>query len=103
MNRKKARMARDGSPPPRTQPWLKMSEKHEALRLQFIHTELDLAETFCQLAATSTSDPRSRRNISNAEQAYQVVVRFFDEAALEPEVGREIAGRLRHLEAQLDD
>ena len=39
-------------------------------RFQLVSTELDLAITFCAVAATKNDQTRSERNIANAERAY---------------------------------
>ena len=47
-----------------------LRQKRDASRLQLVSTEIDLAITFCEVAATTNDQARSDRNIAKAEQAY---------------------------------
>ena len=51
---------------------------HEAARFQLANTELDLAVTFCQVAAVTSSQVNSDRNIGNAREAYSAATQFLD-------------------------
>ena len=47
-----------------------LHKKYDASKLQLVSTEIDLAITFCEVAATTNDQARSDRNIAKAEQAY---------------------------------
>lgn len=47
-------------------------------RFRFVNVELDLAITFCQIAADTTDLATSYRNISHAERAYSTATYFLD-------------------------
>ena len=47
-----------------------LRRKHDALRFQVVTTELDLAITFCLVAAATKDQAKADRNIANAELAY---------------------------------
>src|SRR5215471_14737159 len=49
---------------------------YAAGKFQLISTELDLAITFCAVAATTKDQARSERNIANAERAYASVAYY---------------------------
>src|SRR5215472_1540598 len=44
----------------------RLRERQDAIRSQLVATELDLAMTFCQVAANTKSQDRYERNIANA-------------------------------------
>jgi len=47
-----------------------LREDHEALCLQFINAELDLAITFCQMALSAEDYRKAERNAGNAKRAF---------------------------------
>jgi len=58
--------------------WAHLLQKHDATKFRFVNVELDLAITYCQIAAATTDRARSYRNISNAERAYSAAASFLD-------------------------
>ena len=58
--------------------WKQLRQKYDGTKFRFVNVELDLAITYCQIAAATTDLARSCRNISNAERAYSVAARFLD-------------------------
>jgi len=59
-----------------------LKRNHDALRCQFISTELDLAITFVGISR-STDDPvRAERNLEHARDAVQAAKKFLKEASL---------------------
>jgi hypothetical protein len=54
-----------------------LRQKH-ALRFQVVTTELDLALTFCLVAAAPNDQAKAHRNIANAEQAYASAAYLMD-------------------------
>lgn len=50
--------------------WTQLRQKHDAPKFRFGNVQLDLAITYCQIAAATTDRARSYRNVSNAERAY---------------------------------
>ena len=58
--------------------WAQLRQKHDAIKFRFVNVELDLAITYCQIAAAATDRARSYRNISNAERAYTTAAYFLD-------------------------
>jgi hypothetical protein len=70
----------------------------EANRLKFIRTELDLGQTFLQVAMT-TRDPKvKQRNVSNATKAHDSALKYLLE---DPEVTHEERQALESSLAQL--
>ena len=61
-------------------PELEQSEQvlsfHESATFSFINTELDLAETFFDLATNAGTRERRQRNLDNAQRAYSSALRF---------------------------
>ena len=76
-------------------------ERSDTLRFEFVASELDLAVTFCE-SATSTSDPeRSKRNLAQAEKAYESAKHFLDGQHLIEPMRRTIEGKVSVLESAL--
>jgi len=84
---------------PGTPAWLR--EQQDAARYQLICTELDLAITFCQVAATTKDPTRRDRNIANAREAHAAAVYFFNCNHLESTKRREISEKLLRLNSLL--
>ena len=59
-------------------PQTRLRERQDALRSQLVATELDLAITFCQVAATTKNAARYERNIANALEAFYAAVYFLN-------------------------
>lgn len=51
-------------------------EQNSAARAAFIEIELDLALTFCQLAATAVHAEKAQRNIEHARRALEMAGKF---------------------------
>jgi len=63
-----------------------LRQKRDASRLQLVSTEIDLAITFCEVAATTNDQARSERNIANAELAYTSASYYFGSCKQDPEI-----------------
>lgn len=81
----------------RTQAQLR--QKCEAARLDLVSAELDLAITFCKVAATTTDQGRAARNIANAEEAYASAFYYLNGNAITSEVEE----KLRYLQSLLSN
>ena len=68
----------------------KLRKQCEASRLQLVSTEIDLAITFCKVAATTNDLARSERNIANAEQAYTSASYYFGSCKQDSEIGEKL-------------
>jgi len=81
-----------------------LCQDHEALRLEFINIELDLAITFCQLAMSTEHPDKAERNVANAHRAYQAAShRLETPTTFGPESTPEIDQKMRQLERLLVD
>jgi hypothetical protein len=81
-----------------------LREDHEALRFQFISTELDLAITFCQMALTTNDRGKAERNAANAHRAYQAASHRLETPTIfGPQSSPEIDRKIRQLEQLLMD
>lgn len=83
-----------------------LAERQKSLKLQFIHNELDLAITFCQVAGTTENRETADRNTGNARRACEVIthelstgtaLRVADREEVEGKLTR-VQGMLAHLE-----
>ena len=69
-------------------------------RFQLVSMELDLAITFCAVAATTNDQARSERNIANAERAYASAAYYLD-GGLNSGQNSEIREKFTRLESLL--
>jgi len=83
------------------------SELHRALQrarqlgLEFLNTELDLAEAFLDLAETTGNAASCRRNMLNAVKALDAIARFLEHLSPELPQRRMLAHRTAGLRARL--
>ena len=77
-------------------------EQQDAIRSQLVATELDLAITFCQVAATTKDPARYDRNIANAHEAYSAAVYFLGCNHLKSTLTLEINAKLLRLNSLLE-
>src|SRR4051812_19459253 len=69
--------------------------------VKFIKTELALADTFCNIASTTTNGNTRERCLANVERAYKSCLYFLDELRVtDPEV-RTIRLKLKQLNDRL--
>jgi len=78
-----------------------LKRNHDALRCQFISTELDLAITFVGISRSTDDPARAERNLEHARKAVQAAKRYLKEASLTLETHAEIADKLNKLEPEL--
>jgi len=80
-----------------------LEERNNSLRLEFINSEIDLAITFCRLAA-STHDPgKSRRNLRQAERAHSAAMHFLETSRIGLPMPRAVQSKLSDLESLLGE
>ena len=79
----------------------RLRERQDALRSQLVATELELAITFCQVAATTKDPARYERNIANALEAFYAAVYFLDCNHLKSTLDLEIKEKLLRLDSLL--
>ena len=75
-----------------------LREDHEALRLQFISTELDLAITFCRMAISTDNSLKAERNTGNAKRAFAAATYRLGAHTTGPNSTPEIDEKLHRLE-----
>ena len=78
-----------------------LREKQEVAKIQFIVTELDLAHTFCRIAASADDEVQRRRNRANAWEAYDTAIHFLASATVTPETGQVIDNKVKRLRSLL--
>jgi hypothetical protein len=81
----------------------KLEEQKNALRFEFIATELDLALTFCRTAEATQSASRSRRSIRHAEEAYGSAARFLQGSHLSEPMQQAIQSKIDELQRVLGE
>jgi hypothetical protein len=78
-----------------------LKEKQEAAKIQFIVTELDLAHTFCKIAASADDEVQRRRNRAKARKAYDTALHFLAGATPTPETRQVIDNKVKRLRSLL--
>src|SRR5579864_1321662 len=70
----------------------------EALRYQFISTELDLAFTFVGISRSADDHERSERNLNHARRAVETAKKYLGETNLTASQRQELVEKLQKLE-----
>ncbi|HTU36213.1 MAG TPA: hypothetical protein VMF66_20610, partial [Candidatus Acidoferrum sp.] len=79
-----------------------LRQRGETLRFEFVASELDLAITFCESAA-STSDPeKSKRSVLRAKEAYETAKHFLSGEQISEPMRRTIQEKISRLELLLN-
>ena len=78
-----------------------LRNKQEVVKVQFIIVELDLAHTFCKIAATADDEVRRRRNWAKAREAYDSAIHFLTSAAPGPATRQVIDNKVERLRSLL--
>ena len=73
--------------------WAELQHEHGYAKFQFVVLELELAITYCFIAAAATDPAKISRNIANAERAYSTAAYFLDNK-LNPDQSLEIREKL---------
>jgi len=55
-----------------------LRQQYATVKLEFVNLELDLAITYCVIAANTVDPVKSNRNMANAERAYDTAAYFLD-------------------------
>jgi hypothetical protein len=79
----------------RTVPGWKRAQ--ERVELQFILAELELADTFSQIALSTSDRDRANRNRALAKQAYDAARHFLGRAPLKDRARRDVEKRMARL------
>lgn len=75
-----------------------LRKEQEALRHQFIATELDLALTFVGISKSTDDEERSTRNLNHARKAVEVARKYLGETSLTAAIREELVEKLQKLE-----
>ena len=75
---------------------------HEVATFQFVLTELELAITFAETAASADSDEKATRNIGNARRAYKAAMKFAKGARFTPEMTKSIVEKVQQISVLLE-
>jgi hypothetical protein len=78
-----------------------LRENFNAVQYEFIQAELDLAITFCEIAASTKDPQKSGRNKMHAEEARKAAKHFLSEDRLNQKMRQEIQGKMGRLERLL--
>ena len=80
----------------------KVKKTQEALRYQFISTELDLALTFADIARSTNDEARSEQNLHHAKKALRSARQLLAEANLTPSMSDDINEKMKKLKPFID-
>lgn len=75
---------------------------HEVAKFQFVLTELELAITFAETAASADSDEKATRNIENARRAYKAAMKFAAGARFTPQMTERIVEKVQQISVWLE-
>jgi hypothetical protein len=75
-----------------------LRREQEALRYQFISTELDLALTFIGISRSTEDEGRSVRNLNHAKKAIEATKKYLGETNLMTSKREELVEKLQKLE-----
>jgi len=76
---------------------------HEVAKFQFVLTELELAITFAETAASADSDEKATRNIENARRAYKAAMKFVGGGArFTPQMTQTIVEKVQQISVLLE-
>jgi hypothetical protein len=78
-------------------------EQSKAVRFEFIISELELALTFCRVAASTHIPARSTANIIHAQEAYRTASRFLASSRLSEPMRSAVQSRISDLKSLLRD
>jgi hypothetical protein len=74
----------------------------EALRHQFISTELDLALTFVDISKSADDEERAARNLEHARKAVEVARKYLGETNLTRSMRQALVEKLQRLEPLIE-
>lgn len=80
-----------------------LRERSDKLRFEFVASELDLAITFCESAASTSKPRRSRRSVQRAKEAYATAKHFLDGDSISESMRRTIEEKIARLEQLLNE
>ena len=80
-----------------------IKQNHEALKLQFVMTELEMAITFCQVARSTENESTARRNINNAKRAYEAAEKALQGIPLNEAESLEIGEQMQKAKSMIED
>ena len=78
-----------------------LQEEFKAAQREFVCVELDLALTFCEIAASTNDPQKTKRNRAHAEEAHDAAARFLNQDSLRPAEKQEIRAKIERLESLL--
>jgi hypothetical protein len=78
-----------------------LRHQFEQNRVDFLFTELDTATTFCDVARSSNDPDKTRRNIKNAREGYDTILKFQDGAVLNAQSKIEFDEKFSNLKSLL--
>lgn len=79
-----------------------LAERQKLLRSEFINVELDLAITFCEIAASTSDAEKSERNMVHAKEAYKAAMHFLRTASVSEDFKSQIEEKVSRLQSLLD-
>jgi hypothetical protein len=82
-------------------PEAELREQFERNRAQFLITELDTATTFCEVAKSSNDPEKTRRNVKNAREGYDTILRLHEGVQLDAQAKSEFENKFSHLKSEL--
>jgi hypothetical protein len=82
-------------------PEAELREQFERNRAQFLITELSTALTFCEVAKSSDDPEKTQRNVKNAREGYDTILKFRNGVHLDAQAKTEFENKCSHLKSEL--
>ena len=80
-----------------------LAEREKLLRAEFINVELELAITFCEIAASTDDAEKSERNMDHARKAYKAAMHFMRTADGSERLKTQIEEKMKRLQSLLNE
>jgi hypothetical protein len=78
-----------------------LRKQFEHNRIQFLLTEVDVSTTFCDVANSSDDPEKTKRNVANAREGHDTLLRFLGGAHFDAESKNEFDTKFAHLKSLL--
>jgi hypothetical protein len=80
-----------------------LRQQFEKNRVEFLLTELDTATTFCEVAKSSDDPDKITRNVKNAREGYETLLKFREGAPFDAHTKKEFGEKFLRLKSSLKE
>jgi chemotaxis regulatin CheY-phosphate phosphatase CheZ len=80
-----------------------LTQRQKVLRSEFVNVELDLAITFCEIAASTNDAEKNERNMAHARKAYKAAMHFMRTTDASEPLKTQIDEKMKRLQSLLSE